>query len=213
MSRRGHPSSALRAIAAEAAGEARSSSCSTSRTRRSGAASCCSSFVPCDLAQLCRESLDGLPFDAGGGRRVAIEAEGPIVGRWGRLVRLEQVTSSTSSPNASVRYSPGDAPRCRSGVVSAATSATLSVADRGIGIPARPSSISLFTPFFRAQKARLAERGGLASASISPTRIVRRHGGTDPRHLDAEGAGTTFTVELPSRAGSSRRPDARAGGA
>jgi two-component system, OmpR family, phosphate regulon sensor histidine kinase PhoR len=73
--------------------------------------------------------------------------------------------------------------------------AWLSVADRGIGIPAGDRS-HLFERHFRARNAERMGIKGLGVELFLAARIVELHGGSIAVE-SAEGYGSTFTVRLP----------------
>jgi len=77
--------------------------------------------------------------------------------------------------------------------------ARIEVRDTGLGIPEadRPQ---LFTEFFRAANARAFEREGTGLGLAIVTEVVDRLGGRI-EVSGAEGAGTTFVVELPAADG------------
>ncbi|WP_164519611.1 PAS domain-containing sensor histidine kinase [Nocardioides ferulae] len=89
--------------------------------------------------------------------------------------------------------------------------ATLTVRDTGIGIPAEEQS-QLFTRFFRSS---LAQKGAIPGSGLGlsiAAAIVEQHGGSvDVR--SAEAAGTTFMVRLPLRGVATADPTARSGDA
>jgi signal transduction histidine kinase len=120
-----------------------------------------------------------------------VVADGPVVGRWD-AGRLEQVVTNLVS-NA-VRYSP-DGSEVIIKVAREAGRAMFSVSDSGIGIPESQREM-LFTPFFRGANAQRNYAGGMGLGLHIAQEIVRRHGG-EIRVESREGAGTTFTVELP----------------
>ena len=83
--------------------------------------------------------------------------------------------------------------------------AIITVADTGIGIPEadRPH---VFDRFYRVDKARSRERGGVGLGLAITRMIVEAHGGSISL-ASVEGAGTTFTVRLPGPRGSACWPD------
>ena len=75
----------------------------------------------------------------------------------------------------------------------------IEVIDHGEGIAAEDLD-RLFTPFFRADRSRGRATGGVGLGLALTRRIVEAHGGTVVARSEP-GAGTTMTVELPSRPG------------
>ncbi len=74
----------------------------------------------------------------------------------------------------------------------------ISVADTGMGIS--PENIShLFSRFFRAQRARLADTEGLGLGLFMAKNITERHGGAMGVSSPGEGKGSTFWFTLPLR--------------
>jgi len=71
----------------------------------------------------------------------------------------------------------------------------ISIADDGIGIPAREQEL-LFARFFRATNARAHGTPGSGLGLSVAKAIVELHGGTISVS-SREGSGTTFTVTLP----------------
>jgi len=142
-------------------------------------------LVDCDLVALCRQATETSD------RRVTIEADGAVVGRWDP-VRIEQVL--TNLVVNALHYSKADAPVVVR-VQQAAERAILQVIDRGIGIP-EAEVPRLFTPFYRTAGAAAVHRAGLGLGLHITREIVRRHGGRIDVQSDV-GTGSTFTVELP----------------
>jgi signal transduction histidine kinase len=168
---------------------------------------------PADLAALVMAAADVIrPAAAAGGLdlEVACPPSGLIVD--GDADQLDRVVVNLLS-NA-VKYTPKGG-RVRTALVSEDDSAVLTVADTGIGIPAKDQR-ALFTRFFRASNA-VAEAvpGSGLGMSIART-IVANHEG-DISVESAEGKGTTVTVRIalagpgvppprPGRAGGTPRP-------
>jgi CheY-like chemotaxis protein len=89
-----------------------------------------------------------------------------------------------------------------------AREASVSVQDRGIGIPAEEQP-RLFQRFFRAANATTRNYGGLGIGLFVSHEIVRRHGGRFEVHSEL-GAGSTFTFYLPLSPRSQKAGDHRA---
>lgn len=122
---------------------------------------------------------------------VSIEAPEQIVLE-GDAARLQQVFANLLS-NA-IKFSPaGEEIKIEGGQLG--DRVVVRVSDRGVGIP-KEEVPKLFERFFRASTAGMAEGTGLG-LSISKE-IVERHDGSLEVETE-EGAGSTFTVELPVR--------------
>ena len=78
------------------------------------------------------------------------------------------------------------------------SSAVLRVADTGCGIPEEYRT-SVFQPFFRVDKSRSREMGGVGLGLALVREIALLHGGTVTAE-PADGQGTVFTVTLPIQA-------------
>jgi signal transduction histidine kinase len=123
--------------------------------------------------------------------RLDIRAQDHVVGVWDRF-RLEQVVTNLLT-NA-LKYGAGT--KVTISVSADATSARLTVADRGIGIA--PEHVErIFGRFERAVAAK--EYGGVGLGLSIARDIVEALGGT-LGVVSEPGAGATFTVELPLRA-------------
>jgi two-component system OmpR family sensor kinase len=72
----------------------------------------------------------------------------------------------------------------------------IAVCDRGIGLDAADQA-RLFTPFFRADRSRARDTGGVGLGLVLARGIVEAHGGTIAVESRL-GEGTTFRVRLPS---------------
>lgn len=131
---------------------------------------------------------------AAAGRGVSLESEvgedvGSIAGDEGQLERVLLNLVSNA-----IKFTP---PRGR--VTMAATrrsgSVELVVADTGVGIPEAEQE-RLFSPFFRAETARVQQVQGTGLGLAIVQTIVERHGGTVSLS-SLEGVGTTVRVVLP----------------
>jgi len=72
----------------------------------------------------------------------------------------------------------------------------IEVRDRGIGIDPADQA-KLFTPFFRADRSRARDTGGVGLGLVLSRGIVEAHGGTIAVE-SRPGEGTTFRIQLPS---------------
>jgi len=93
-----------------------------------------------------------------------------------------------------LKYSPPDAP-VDVGVGLEGGMAVLTVADRGVGIPAADVP-ALFRPFSRASNAADQDISGLGLGLFITHQIVEGHGGSIAV-TSTEGEGTTLTVRVP----------------
>lgn len=75
-------------------------------------------------------------------------------------------------------------------------SVEIEVRDRGIGIEPADQA-RLFTPFFRADRSRARDTGGVGLGLVLSRGIVEAHGGTMAVQ-SRPGEGTTFTIRLPA---------------
>jgi len=147
---------------------------------------------PTELIRLVAEVLD--QHRRGETAPPALQLQPAVAELWGRWDpgRLEQVVSNLVG-NA-LKYSPPGSPV----TVSAwreDDQARLSVADRGVGIPAEERG-RVFEPFFRARNARFGTARGAGLGLHLSRDIVERHGGK--LWFDSvEGHGSTFHVSLP----------------
>jgi PAS domain S-box-containing protein len=143
-----------------------------------------------DLVELVREAVaQQQPISPQHPLRLAC-AEASIVGEWD-AARLQRVLANLLG-NATKYSSSGQEVRVE--VRREPEQALISVADRGVGIPAAEVP-RIFDRYFRASNVRDQQEGsglGLSSARY----IVEQHGGT--LAVDSvEGQGTTFTIALP----------------
>jgi two-component system, LuxR family, sensor kinase FixL len=146
-----------------------------------------------DLAEVARQTVDLLREEfTRAGSEVVLEPVAPVVGRWDRL-RIEQVLTNLLV-NA-IKFGAGE--RIDVSVRGDVRSARLTVRDHGIGI-APEDQARVFARFERASPTD--NFGGLGLGLFICRQIIEAHGGT----IDVESApgfGSTFTVELPRRAG------------
>ncbi len=145
---------------------------------------------PVELGDLAREvSLHHAAEAARLGCEITVEAPAPVRGVWDPC-RLEQVVSNLLT-NA-MKYGPGRPVRVS--VTEAPGRAVLQVRDEGRGI-APADQARIFRRFERAVSAN--EVSGLGIGLFIVQQIVELHGGS-VRVDSALGAGSTFTVELPT---------------
>jgi PAS domain S-box-containing protein len=151
-----------------------------------------------DLAAIVRDVAGRHGEEAArAGSSLEVRAEAPVVGRWDRI-RLEQVVTNLLT-NA-VKFGAGrpialavegEGPRAR-----------LTVADHGIGIA--PENVErIFRRYEQAVTGR--SYGGLGLGLYIVHQIVEAHGGTI-RVESQQGAGTSFTVDLPREAARAASP-------
>lgn len=74
-------------------------------------------------------------------------------------------------------------------------SVAVTVSDTGIGVPDSAKG-HIFEPFFRADKSRSREMGGVGLGLSLASSIVKKHNGTLSL-ADNPGGGSRFTVTLP----------------
>ncbi len=150
------------------------------------------SLHPTDLVGLVRRVIDYQRAIAA--RPMRVEADGPAVVCDVDAERIERMIGNLAS-NA-IKYSPkGEGVVVRltrdQGVYGAW--AVLTVADRGVGIPAKDLP-HVFDRFYRAETTGNVEGTGIGLASVRE--VVAQHGGT-VAIASREGVGTTVTVRLP----------------
>jgi PAS domain S-box-containing protein len=144
-----------------------------------------------DLGELVRETIARFREESiARGSELRLSVEGSAIGRWDRS-RIEQVVSNLIS-NA-LKYGEGKPIEVR--VRPEGGLATLTVSDRGIGIPENQQA-RIFQRFERAVSSR--NYSGLGLGLYIVRQIVNAHGG-DIRVQSQPGAGSTFSVELPLR--------------
>lgn len=153
--------------------------------------------VPVDLQLLLREIVEDAEFEAtGAGRKVRIVLEEPaIVAGVPELLRraIENVVRNA------VRFTrEGTAVEIRLSSSSAGPrpAATISVRDRGPGVP-EESLEKLFEPFYRVADARDRKTGGTGIGLAITRRAVRLHGGSVRASNTPEG-GLEVVLELPA---------------
>jgi signal transduction histidine kinase len=128
--------------------------------------------------------------DAAGIEMVLEMSEDCIVNADG--MRLGQACDNLIS-NA-IKFTPRGG-RVTVGLVGSASSATITVADTGMGIPAKELD-QLFSRFFRASTATRNAVQGVGLGLVITRAIARAHGGEMGVTSD-EGVGTTFSMTLP----------------
>jgi two-component system sensor histidine kinase SenX3 len=94
-----------------------------------------------------------------------------------------------------IKYSPAKT-RVTVSVGRSGDQAEVSVTDQGIGIPAKDTQ-RIFERFYRVDPARSRETGGTGLGLAIVKHVAANHGG-DVRVWSVEGAGSTFTVRLPT---------------
>jgi len=94
------------------------------------------------------------------------------------------------------RYSPDPSTAVALTVRAADGSVEFTVSDRGMGI-AKEDLPLVFTPFFRAERSRSRDTGGVGLGLALVKRIALAHGGTVAVDSDL-GAGTTVTIAIPA---------------
>jgi len=109
--------------------------------------------------------------------------------------RLQLVSAVSNLIDNAVKYSN------RGGRVSVAAQRTdhsveISVADQGVGIPARDID-RIFERFYRVDRARSRETGGTGLGLAIVRHVATNHGGTVSVRSH-EGAGSTFTIRIPA---------------
>jgi signal transduction histidine kinase len=128
--------------------------------------------------------------DAAGIEMVLEMSEDCIVNADG--MRLGQACDNLIS-NA-IKFTPRGG-RVTVGLVGSASSATITVADTGMGIPAKELD-QLFSRFFRASTATRNAVQGVGLGLVITRAIARAHGG-EMGVTSEEGVGTTFSMTLP----------------
>jgi signal transduction histidine kinase len=108
--------------------------------------------------------------------------------------RLKQVV--TNLIDNALKYSPESEP-VEIDVALTGRTLTLTVQDRGIGVPPRELE-QIFDPFGRASNAAAAEVPGLGLGLYICRTIVERHDGTISATSSGPGSGLRVTVRLPA---------------
>jgi signal transduction histidine kinase len=148
--------------------------------------------TPLDIGALVHRVVREITIPADEQRIQLIQPEAPILIN-GDALRLEQVLQNLIG-NA-LKYSrPADPVTVT--VTTDSTQVGIIVRDRGIGIP-QDALPNLFQRFYRAPNAEEQHISGMGIGLYVVKEIVTLHGGTVAVE-SAEGAGTTFTVYLPS---------------
>lgn len=149
-------------------------------------------FDIADLATACTEELR----PAAAAQRVAMLVDGPATQVHADADRIRQVLVNLLD-NA-IRYSPpGEEVRIR--IAPGAGAVTVSVQDRGPGIPAAEQA-RVFERFYRADKSRTRDARGGAGAGLGlaiAQALVKAHGGTIAL-TSSVGQGTTISFTLPA---------------
>lgn len=151
------------------------------------------SLQPVDLAQVISDAVDAsAPSAAAGGLTLTVTPPPPGTIIRGDSAQLDRVMLNLLS-NA-VKYTPrGGQVQLRASVT--ASTATITVADTGIGIP-EGDQAKLFTRFFRASNAISQRIPGTGLGLAIVASIVASHNGSI-ECSSAEGAGTMVTVQFP----------------
>ncbi len=147
-----------------------------------------------DLVALARESVRQMQaLHPGFTIRLVANAE-PVAGWWDRH-RLEQVLTNLLS-NA-VKYSP-ESTEIVVTVEAGPEEATVSVVDRGMGIP-HDQLQRLFNRFFRTSNARAHSVKGFGLGLYVARGLVEAHGGRIWARSEGTGKGSSFVFSLPLR--------------
>jgi PAS domain S-box-containing protein len=146
-------------------------------------------FETFDMARLVEETIERHAGElARSGSEISFEAQGETVGAWDPS-RLDQVVSNVL--NNAIKYGAGKPIDVR--VQGDGEAVSLSIRDRGIGIPPERQS-KIFQRFERAVSER--NYGGLGLGLWIVREIVQAHGGS-VRFESEPGQGSTFFIELP----------------
>jgi signal transduction histidine kinase len=161
--------------------------------------------APVDLAAVARRAAETiLPMaeDKGVGLEVVIEPGDHNV--MGDAARLQQVALNLLS-NAVKFSAQGTHVQLTLGARGGTEEVELTVVDHGIGIA--PEFLPhVFERFRQAEHGGTRQHGGLGLGLAIAARIVELHGGHMTAYSDGVGKGAVFTVRLPTRARSDRKP-------
>ncbi|HTI69124.1 MAG TPA: PAS domain-containing sensor histidine kinase [Candidatus Limnocylindria bacterium] len=142
-----------------------------------------------DLPSFCRELIDAPSLAAQAGRiQFVCEGNFPLASADASLLRL----AINNLLGNALKYSPENLP-VKLSLERMGETATLSVADQGIGIPAADMA-RLFEPFHRARN--VGERPGSGLGLVIVRKCATLHGGT-VQVQSRESHGTTFVLSLP----------------
>jgi signal transduction histidine kinase len=159
-----------------------------------------------DLPALVRETADEYAAQLDPAHALAVDLPAVAVPVDGDAGRLEQVLDNLLG-NA-VKYSPAGG-EIAVALAPDADGATVTVRDRGIGLPAGAAE-RIFEPFGRAANAAASHLPGMGLGLHISRRIVELHGGRLWAESAGEGQGTTLHLWLPAaRAGESAPPSTR----
>jgi heavy metal sensor kinase len=149
-----------------------------------------------DLAELTITTVDQMRLLAvDRGISLGCESNGDVPGAvtiWGDRARIKQVI--VNLVDNAIKYTPeGGAVKVNVGAQN--NLAVMRVEDNGVGIPAEALP-HLFERFYRVDKARSRQMGGVGLGLAIVKSIVTAHGGGVTVE-SAEGSGSSFRVELP----------------
>ncbi len=153
--------------------------------------------MPVDLDNVVAEALDrgrmkatarGIELASTGTRRLFVRGDEELL-----------VTALRNLLDNAVAYSPEKTRVVVSTKRVSAEAVELSVADQGIGIPERDLE-RIFERFYRVDPARSRATGGTGLGLAIVKHVTAAHGGL-VTVISKEGAGSTFTLRLPSRLG------------
>lgn len=152
-------------------------------------------LAPVDVGEVVREAVERMAHraarDAVGIECRASSGNTTVDGDFSQLV-----TAVSNLLENAVKYSEGRGPVTVT-VTGTGDHVEVSVADRGIGIPAG-SLERIFERFYRVDRARTRSTGGTGLGLSIVKRVVSNHGG-EVNVTSREGEGSTFTVRIPVR--------------